>query len=85
MCAFERDPNELGSIWVNKFQDGAVKFGGKAFPIKDGVYRLENFSATFKDGRECRGIRVLRVEDVDIEAEKASIDAALYGDEAAPF
>ncbi len=57
--AFEKDPNELGVIWVKTWGDGGQSFSGKKFNIPSGTYHLENFSfVSKKDGATMYGIRV---------------------------
>ena len=65
--AYEKDPNELGSIFVSagKGQYENVEFfGGKSFDIPNGMYILESFSGVSKKtNRPFKGIKVVRVAD----------------------
>lgn len=81
--AFEKDPNELGVVWIKTWADGGQSFSGKKFDIPTGLYQLVNFSfISKKDGATMHGIRVVRADEQDIEAEKVPSFADLDGDKA---
>ena len=87
--AFQRDPNELGTIWISEGRGkgaGTMFFGGRVFEIPpEGVtVDLLPFSYTDKtSGEEKHGVRVVRLLPPP-EADQEITDSIKCDDEA-PF
>lgn len=61
--AFQRDPNEIGTLWLDRTKDGTgFRVSGKAFPVPTSGITVDliPFSYT-KEGEEKRGLRVVKV------------------------